>query len=93
MVEQLTVMSSVFDGGDGSMSGGSEERSNDSGVLLRFDAGVDASEIGGDMVPDAILQRSSMTFLWLTRKFLRSKKMFDVKIYMYLPPVVMFLCQ
>ena len=48
-------MSRVLDGGDGLMRGGNEERSSDSGVLIPFDAGLEAIDVGGDMFPAAIL--------------------------------------
>lgn len=38
LVQALTVMISVFEGGDGSTSGGRSERSRDSGDLLLDDA-------------------------------------------------------
>lgn len=38
----------VFDGGDGLIKGGMDERSRESGVRVPFDAGLEDCEIGGE---------------------------------------------
>lgn len=48
-------MSRVFDGGDGPIRGGIEERSSVSGVPVPFNDGLDAFEGGGDTFPVTIL--------------------------------------
>lgn len=48
---ELTVMSRVFEGGDGLIKGGIDERSRDSGVCVPLDAGLDDCEIGGEVLP------------------------------------------
>lgn len=46
-----TVMRRVFDGGDGLIKGGIDERSRDSGVCVPLDAGLEDCETGGEVLP------------------------------------------
>ena len=48
------MMSRVFDGGDGLIRGGMEERSRVSGVPVPINEGLDAFEDGGDTFPVTI---------------------------------------
>lgn len=45
----------VFDGGDGCVSGGIEDRSRERGVWVPFDAGLATGEAGGESVGAGIM--------------------------------------
>lgn len=44
-------MRRVFEGGDGWINGGIEERSRDSGVCVPLEAGLEDCETGGEVLP------------------------------------------
>ena len=46
----LTVMSKVFEGGDGWIRGGRAERSIDIGLLVPLDLGLDCIDAGGEVL-------------------------------------------
>ncbi len=58
-LDVLTVMRRVFDGGDGLIKGGIDERSSDSGVCVPFDAGLEDCETGGESLSFAIVVAGS----------------------------------
>lgn len=50
--EELTVMSRVLDGGEGFIRGGTEERSNESGVPVRLEDVLKGEPDCGELLPD-----------------------------------------
>ena len=50
-------MRRVFDGGDGLINGGIDERSRDSGVWVPLEAGLELCEIGGEVLPSDMIVR------------------------------------